>query len=286
MITEVITQKNIDFVSETIESTSREREINFTEFDLWIVTGSFVINAQTQSSDVDLILLRDNSDAAELPQREKAPFQDRQVSISIVNRFIFEQDGDQQFGGYFTGKVLNPLHFIGDNENLRKFAQLMGGRFIGDFAGYLGKEAQGASARFSQQEIAAHALISYLAINPEYDSYLLRYFAAQNFELIWEFLTESISEALLLSGKVNKEDGAYTYSGGYDNYAQFNNARLKSVARRTGLGVHFHDSDYSWVDRYFEDAEKKIDQIDPDRKLYEEMVRFYEEVSGLPSIFV
>lgn len=74
------------------------------------------------------------------------------------------------------------------------------------------------------------------------------------------------------------------YSEPYETYAQFNKMRLQSLAKRSGFGVYFHDSDYQWIDDYFQHGDIKISRLDPHGNLYSEMRRFFSEMSGLKDI--
>ena len=284
MKNELITPANKEFVSSVIDTVSQEKGIQYTEDDLWLLVGSYVINSQRSDSDIDLILTRDNF-SDDQPTRKKAPYKGIPVSISMVNKTIFQEDGLQLYGGYFTGKVLNPHQFFGGSAKIRSFVRKMAGKFIGDDAAYLGKEKRGSNAHFSAEELAAQSLLAYLAIDPEYDSYLLSYFVTEHFDLIWQFLIESITESLLLSDKVVRNDGSYKYTGGYSTYREYTKARMKSAARRWGFGVYAHDSDYRWPDSHFDNADRKIQRLDPTGTYYEEMLLFLKLTSGLDKVF-
>lgn len=284
MKNEIITPSNKEFVANVIHTVSEEKNIQFTDKDLWILVGSYVNNSQRSDSDIDLILTRDTF-SGEKPTREKAPYKDIPVSVSIVDKTIFKEDGKQLYGGYFTGKVLNPHHFFSDNPEIQSFVKEMAGNFIGDDAAFLGKEKRGNNAHFSEVELAAQSLLAYLAIDPEYDSYLLSYFVRENFDLVWEFLVQSITESLVLAKKVEKNNGAYKYTGGYTTYREYNKARMKSAARRWGFGVYAHNSDYRWPDSHFNNADSKIKRLDPTGKFYEEMLLFFKLTSGLDQVF-
>jgi hypothetical protein len=98
-------------------------------------------------------------------------------------------------------------------------------------------------------------------------------------------LVQPITESLLLSEKVVRGNGAYKYTGGYPTYREYNKARMKSAARRWGFGVYAHNSDYKWPDSYFDNADSKIQRIDPTGNYYEEMLLFFKLTSGLDKVF-
>jgi len=284
MSREIISPQNEAFVSEIIEKAKVERHVSDSPEDVWILTGSYAINTYTPQSDIDLILVHQR-DEGSTPIRKKVPVEDIPVSISIVGRHIFKEDGNQQYGGYFAGKLLNPHHLFNGDPVLRNFIRSTAGSFIGSFAGYLGTERQG-SLRHDANELTAHSLLSYSSICPEYNSYLLSYFTADNFDKIWNFLAESIPESLVISGKAVKNTEGYRYTEPYRDYNEFNKMRLQSLARRSGFGVYFHESDYSWIGSYFKDASKKIDRIDPTGESYKEMIKFFQEMSGLQNVLL
>lgn len=96
---------------------------------------------------------------------------------------------------------------FGENSELKDFVRASAGGFIGSFAGYLGLVSE--RQNFNADEVTARALISYLSICPEYDSYLLSYYVADNFNDVWSFLNDSIPESLVMSGKASRLDGSY-----------------------------------------------------------------------------
>lgn len=285
MNNELITKENLNFVKRVVLNASKKNGLTYSNDDVWILTGSYAVNAQRPKSDIDLILVKDNM-AHTKPVHNKFPCGSVTVSISIVNKKTFEEEGKQKYGGYFAGKIINPHCFLGKNRKLISFVKKMGGRFIGDYVAYLGDISNNKDDCFTKEQVAAQTISAYMTNNPGYDSYFLSYFLQPNFDKIWRFLVESTTELLLLSEKIVPQGYGYKYKGVFKDYPQFHEARTKAIARKFGFGVYFHDSNYNWPESHFLNAALKIKSLDPTGENYMKMLSFLKKTSNLDRIFI
>ena len=207
------------------------------------------------------------------------------VHFNAICMDDLKDDGESRlYGGYFTGKIINPHIFLfGDNKK-RHEAIYSAGRFIGPLAGYMGQISTDTS--FSRSQITAFVFIAYLSTDPSFDSYFLRYFLSPEFEKIWECLQNETINMLIVSGNIRRIGEKYIFLDGLNSYRDFHFERMKIAARHWSYGAICHDSDRKFPDAIFTKAQLRIKDIDPKRNKYKNMVSFLKDQSGLEEIFI
>jgi len=168
----IISDKNLLVVEQAIEKLSTTFELSNPKEILWLVFGSYVINMNTDKSDLDIIGIHDSFLDK---KRCVVMHNDLPIHFTSITMNDLKDDGELRlYGAYFSGKIINPHIFLYGNEKLRNEAIYHAGKFIGSMAGYLGKLSIYDS--FSASQITALVFIAYLSTDPSFDSYFLNYF--------------------------------------------------------------------------------------------------------------
>lgn len=278
----VILSKNISIIEEVTKILSNEMGTLDPKEILWLVFGSYVINTNTTESDMDIIGIHESF----LNKRRYVFYHNNiPVHFNAINMGDLRDDGESRlYGGYFTGKIINPHIFLYGNSKEIHDAVYNAGKFIGPLAGYIGKISTDTS--FSRSQITAFVFIAYLSTDPSFDSYFLSYFISQEFEKIWECLQEDTINMLIASGSIRHVGNKYIFSDSFISYKYFHFERMRISARHWSYGAICHDNDRKFPDTIFSKANMKLKNIDPEGKKYASMLSFLKEQSGLIEIFI
>ena len=281
-IENIISPTNLSFVKEAIAYI--KDAINFTDYKqaLWLVFGSYVINMNMAGSDLDIIAI-DNS----FTENKRLVYYFKGVPIHFtgINMKAIVDDGeDKLYGGYFSGKTINPHIFLYGNDDFKNEALYHAGKFIGSLAGYLSGLTR--LKFFTPSNITSLVFIAYLSTDPSFDSYFLNYFVSPNFNNIWIALCKSTVHMLKTSGVITMLGGKYVFNEKHPDYKTFHSERMKISARHWSYGAVCHGGDHKFQDTIFDRAENKMKKIDPTGKKYSDMVRFLKGESGLPEIYI
>lgn len=279
---QVISRKNWELVISAIQNIS-DKGIG-TDKSLWVIYGSYVINAQKQGSDLDLLCVDDIFDRS---QRVVENYDGVPIHLTCMPISELAKDGrDRRYGGYFTGKIINPHILYGGSDQLKRLANRAAGEFIGELAGYIAgltKKSEG----FSAEEITAQVYVAYMSTDPWFDSYFLSYFCAPDFGRVWKHMVKDVMEILLTSNLIYKaRSGGYRYKTYFDNYKYFHKERMSVAARHWSFGVTCHGNNLNFYNEIVDKAKFRIKKLDPTGKIYIRMVSFLESNSGLKTIYV
>lgn len=278
----IVLSKNMSIIEEVIEMLSSETGVLNPKEILWLVFGSYVINTNTTTSDLDIIGIHKRFINK---KRHVFNYKNIPVHFNAINIDDLKDDGENRlYGGYFTGKIINPHIFLYGNSKEINDSIYYAGKFIGPLAGYISKISTKIS--FSQSQITAFVFIAYLSTDPSFDSYFLNYFTSQEFEKIWECLQKDTVNMLITSGSIQSNGNEYVFLDSFVNYKDFHSERMKISARHWSYGVVYHDNDVKFPDTIFTKANMKLKMIDPDGKKYANMCSFLKEQSGLSEIFI
>lgn len=279
---DIISSANLSFVKKAITYISNELEFNNFKQGLWLVFGSYVINMNTPSSDLDIIVIHDiftNS------KRSIYNFKGVPIHFTGINMNTLIDDGvGRLYGSYFSGKVINPHIFLYGNSKSKNTALYHAGKFIGSLAGYLSKLTK--SESFTASRVTSLVFIAYLSTDPSFDSYFLNYFISPNFNDIWKDLCNSTIHMLKTSGVITRLSGKYVFTEKYSDYKSFHSERMKISARHWSYGAVCHGGDRKFQEIIFNKAAEKMSKLDPSGKKYSDMVSFLKEESGLPEIYI
>ncbi|OGI76823.1 hypothetical protein A3C57_00350 [Candidatus Nomurabacteria bacterium RIFCSPHIGHO2_02_FULL_33_12] len=278
----IVLSNNMSIIEEVIKILSNETRVLNPKEILWLVFGSYVINTNTTESDIDIIGIHKS-----FINKKRYVFNHKNIPIhfNAINMDDLKDDGESRlYGGYFTGKIINPHIFLYGNSKEINDSIYNAGKFIGPLAGYISKISTDTS--FSQSQITAFVFIAYLSTDPSFDSYFLNYFISQEFEKIWECLQKNTVKMLIISGSIQRVDNKYIFTDSFFSYKDFHFERMKISARHWSYGVICHDNDIKFPDTMFTKANMKLKIIDPEGKKYANMVYFLKEQSGLSEIFI
>lgn len=279
---DIISSTNLSFVKEAIAYISSELEFSNFKRGLWLVFGSFVINMNTPSSDLDIIVIHDIfiEDMRSIYNFKGVP-----IHFTGINMNTLIDDGESRlYGSYFSGKVINPHIFLYGNSKSKNTALYHAGRFIGSLVGYLSKLTK--SESFTTSQVTSLVFIAYLSTDPSFDSYFLNYFISPNFNDIWKALCGSTIQMLKTSGIIIGSGGKYVFTEKYSDYKTFHSERMKISARHWSYGAVCHGGDRKFQDIIFNKAAEKMSKLDPSGKKYSDMVSFLKKESGLPEIYI
>lgn len=246
-------------------------EINVmqSESDYWICYGSLLLGLQNNQSDIDLLYI--HHDPHQQPSRIQSSFEEWPVTIYALNESDFKADGEQRkYGGYFSGKVINPHAVLGGHTDSVQATLKVAGGFIGQFAASLSRRRGREIA--SPGNIAADCFLAFLHLCPWYRAYFMRYFVDPRFADIWQTLQASVTTSLVLAKEVTKlSPGYFEYQNPLDE-AQFHIEMIKVVARFWAVGACFHGGRIDFPDYYFEKSEqflRRTGYINHCAKLYD-----------------
>lgn len=278
----IISPTNLSFVKATIRYISDKLKLNNFRQIPWIVFGSYVINMNTSGSDLDIIAVHDNFTDN---KRSIYDYKDVPIHFTRINMNTLKDDGKERlYGGYFSGKIINPHIFLYGNNKLKKQALYHAGKFIAPLAGYLSELTGSKSLTASQ--VTSLVFIAYLSTDPSFDSYFLNYFVSPDFRNIWKSLCKLTIQMLNISGSITGIKKRYTFAEKFPDYQTFHSERMKISARHWSYGAICHEGNHKFQDIIFTKAEKKRRIIDPTRKKYLDMVTFLKKQSGLSEIYI
>lgn len=279
---DIISTKNLSFIKQVIKKLSPKMEIEEYKNVLWLVFGSYVINMNKSGSDLDIIGIHDNFLKN---KRVVHNFKNIPIHITLTNIKTLKDDGEKRlFGGYFSGKVINPHIFFYGNPISKNEAIYHSGKFIAPLAGYLGKLSH--FSLFTDSQLTALVFIAYLSTDPSFDSYFLNYFSSPNFPKIWKSLCKITISMLKIAKEITPKKNKYVFINKFNDYKSFHSERMKISARHWSYGTVCHNNDHKFQDKIFSKAEKKMKNIDPSGTKYQEMILFLKQQSGLNEIYI
>lgn len=278
----IISEQNKIFIESAIQDIYRKIGLTDLSKTVWNVCGSYVINMQNSNSDLDLMAIGDDFTK---PEWHYFEHQGIQIHLTAVPTEAVAEDGIKRgFGAYFTGKIINPHLFFYGNEALQNEIRTHAGNLIGELAGYIGSLS--GKINFKKNEITAQVFIAYLSTDPSFDSYFLSYFVSPEFEKIWEALCNTTVETLIIAGEIKQDGYTYRYTKPLLPYKEFHTERMKVSARHWSFGSVCHGGNYKFPDGIYENAQRKIQRIDPFGSKYQAMVEFLKQNSGLDEVFI
>lgn len=255
MYRQFMSDENLRFVTEAIPVIRMDTGIEDNPLNFWVCYGSFALGQQGSQSDLDILLVHNDSAA---PARVQSSFRDHPVTIYTLSLCDFVADGkERRFGGYFSGKMLNPFVIFGENPKANQVAIKTIGDFIGPFAATTAKERGREIAKAN--ELVADCVLAYLHLCPAYKAYFLRYYTSSNFAAMWQRMEEVLSSALKLAGSVTQlGKGLYEYNNPFSP-EEYRQQLVTCVARFWAFGSCCHGCNFSFPDYYFQKAQGYVD---------------------------
>jgi hypothetical protein len=267
-------QKNIDFVSQAITCLAGEVGLKEDDRGFWVCYGSFVLNQQTPKSDIDLLYIHVQPTAV---RRIQSSFEGHPVTIYSLNRNDFVNDGkNRTFGGYFSGKVLNPhVMFLASQEDENMIMEV-GGSFIGPLSAAMAAKRKRNTA--SSANLVADSVLARIHLCPWYKSYFLRYYISTNFQQLWERMAEVTTLFFLKAGIVVQNGDEFRYQC-TSLKEDLHESTLAAVARFWALGSSLHGGMPDFPAFYMQKAEQYVRDNDLGDRL-QEMIHFLQVQSS------
>lgn len=245
--------ENYNFIKEALQANASLVEKKFCENSFWACYGSYVINQQRETSDIDVLHVHSKRTPA---NRVQGYYKGVPITIYSLSRFALLSDGIKKlYGGYFSGKLLNPFVLYSSNAEDYQLALATAGGFISDFAAWVSGSKKGEIC--TAENITADSVLARLHVCPWYASYFVRYFALDNFPALWQHMIEVIPQAMVASGKVVKVADSYMY---VDEPVNMHSQMIQSVARFWSLGSCLHKCMPNFPDYYIQKANKFLAQ--------------------------
>ena len=264
-------QSSYDFISRAINKISLENEFVSREEGFWVCYGSFVLNLQSEKSDLDLLYVHSGTNPV---SRIGSDFEKHPVTIYSLSKDDFIDDGSQKrFGGYFSGKVLNPYIVISEKEDDADLVLRVAGEFIADFAAAIGGQRR--SKPSTPANLVADTVLARFQLCPWYSNYFMRYYTYPNFSGLWKRMEEVIPLSLIAAKKVASNKNGFIYidpPGKNSVHVDF----VKSIAKFWSIGSHLHNSPH-FLDTYIQ----KSKQYCSNRKALKQMILFVKEKAQL-----
>lgn len=271
MYIEFMSQDSYDFVSRAINKVSLEKEFVSRERAFWVCYGSFVLNLQNEKSDLDLLYVHPEINP---PSRIESEYETHPITIYSLSSGDFVDDGNQKrFGGYFSGKVLNPYIVISEEEGNTNLILKTAGEFIADFAADIGSRR--ASKLSTPANLVADTVLARFQLCPWYVNYFMRYYTHQDFAELWKRMEEVIPLSLVAAQKIIPYKDGFIYVDP-PNKDNVHIDLVKSIARFWSIGNYLHNS-LHFLDSYI----KKSEQYRAGVEALKQMTSFVEEKAGL-----
>lgn len=263
-----------DFVSRAIDKISLEKEFISKKRTFWVCYGSFILNLQNEKSDLDLLYVHSETNQ---PSRVESHYEAHPITIYSISSGDFVDDGNKKrFGGYFSGKVLNPYVIFSKKEENINLLLKTAGEFIADFAADIGSRR--ISKISTPANLVADTILARFQLCPWYANYFTRYYTHPDFAKLWKRMEEIIPYSLVIAKKVIPNKNGFIYINQSDKDV-IHADLVKSIARFWSVGNCFHGSPY-FLDNYIE----KSKQYSGGKKKLKQMISFIEEKAGLSSI--
>ena len=254
MYRKFMSSQQIDFVSGALPYLQVETEIEDNPLNFWVCYGSFVLNQQTSKSDLDLLFVHQTNAT---PTRIQARYEGFPVTIYSLPLKELVADGSQRrYGGYFSGKLLNPFVVFSESHDAINVSMEAMGGFIGNLAATIAKEHGREIA--TRDNLVADSVLAYLRLCPFYKAYFLRYYISSNFDEIWDHMRIVVPNALMKARVVTMlSEDSFEYSLAFSP-EQFHLQLVTSIARFWAFGSCCHDSNIGFPDYYFQKAQEYI----------------------------
>ncbi|MFA5935968.1 MAG: nucleotidyltransferase domain-containing protein [Patescibacteria group bacterium] len=219
----------------------------------WVCYGSYAIGQQSRGSDVDLLCIHENENI--VPRRVQEQFRGVPVTVYLLSRRDLERDGQEsRFGGYFSGKLLNPHFVYCSDERTRRIIDSSSGAFIGSFAASEGRIRRRDPVSSSRQ-IAADCYLAAYRLCPPYLAYFARWVASDGFKGIWSWMEEHVVHSLELAGKLRRVSGGFIYLK-TESEEMVHERCVAAIARFWAFGAWSH-GDAGFYDQYVTHADQR-----------------------------
>jgi hypothetical protein len=264
MYRELMSDESYRFVLRATHSLSRHTVDQGKGRGYWVNYGSFVINTQQPSSDIDLLYVHQNPEPV---SRMSAYFEGHPVTIYQLSENDLLNDGEMaKFGGYFSGKLLNPFVILSEDHHHNEAALRSAGSFIGSHTVHQTAEVH------TPAKVVKDTVLARLKLCPWYDSYFLRYYTHPDFERIWEVMLKVVCRSLEISGHIQMSRGGYRYVRVYSEQ-ELHERSVAVIARFWSLGSCLHSSMPDFPDFYMKKARQHVETNQLMGRL-EEMMKF------------
>ena len=272
MYSEFMSQDSCDFVSRAINKISLEKEFVSRDRAFWVCYGSFVLNLQNEKSDLDLLYVHTETNP---PSRIESNYETHPITIYSLSSGDLMDDGNQKrFGGYFSGKVLNPYIVISkDEKNDANLVLRVAGKFISGFAADIGKQRR--SKLSTQANLVADTILARFRLCPWYSNYFMRYYTHPDFAKLWTRMEEVIPLSLIAANKIAPQKNGFVYIDPLSEDDVHVNL-VRSIAKFWSIGSYLHNSPH-----FLDDYIKKSEQYCDDTEALKQMMSFVEEKAGL-----
>ena len=254
MYTSFTGSQNLNFLQTAFKSLESElKRIGYPE-GIWVCYGSFILNTQTAGSDIDLLYIHSSSVP---PQRVQSVYEGHPVTIYCVSREDFKNDGESAlYGGYFSGKVLNPYHVFSQSPDDSVLIKETGGSFIAPFAAMMAERVKRETSTATQ--LLVDSIYARFHICPWYTSYFLRYFTLPYFPGLWDVMKTHMTSFLMSANAIRKvDDITYRYAQ-VPSISQFHEKTIASVGRFWSIGSNFHENIPDFTGFYIQKASSYV----------------------------
>lgn len=254
MYKKFIMQDNFNFVERAIRHLAVEIGAEGEEDgSFWVCYGSFVLNRQTSESDLDLLCIHNRSVSI---RRIQSSFEGYPVTVYSLCKNDFASDGEARlFGGYFSGKVLNPyVAFLATQED-EDFIMKAAGQFIGYFAAVMAEQQGRRNA--TRTNLVADSVLARFHLCPWYQSYFLRYYTASNFSELWRHMEEVIPLMFVKAKAVIQNGSVFEYQR-IPSKTELHMESIKVIARFWALGSCLHGQLPDFPNYYIQKTEQFI----------------------------
>lgn len=271
-----MSKESSSFIAKALLRLAEEVRAEDSSRGFWVCYGSFVLNQQTPESDLDLLYIHNRPATV---QRIQSFFEGRPVTVYTLSRNDFISDGKQLlFGGYFSGKALNPYStFLASQEDEDMVAEVSGA-FIGPFAARIAKALERDIA--TRANLVADSVLARFHLCPWYRSYFLRYYITPVFPQLWARMEEVIPSSLVKAGIVAEVGNGFRYCCTLSDN-KCHEKVIMAVARFWALGSCLHGGMPDFPSFYMQKAEQFINHNNLEDRS-EEMMRFLHNKSYYP----
>ena len=281
-----ISEQNFSEIQNVIKILKSNDE-SFSKSDVWLVVGSYITNTNTPKSDLDVIRIKDTLEN-DKPTRTKKLVNHILVSYTVVSKNFFIDDSTSgKYGGYFSGKVLNPHILLGTNIDLKRVIRKSSALLTGDLVCYIASKSK--SEYHSKDSLLAITILAYAAFNPEYVYYLFRFYLSEEFELLWDTWSNQIYESFEDTDYILKADKSFTLKEPEIKRNEYDFQCKKFIAYRSAIGVKLHSCNHEWPMNHFNSASKELKELlrqKKTKKKLNEMIDFIHSTASVNNVYL
>jgi len=277
-----ISKNNKRIINESIEYAKIEYPKVNVE-GVWVCVGSRATNINHNNSDIDLLFFSEELSAF---NRFVGNCNSIRVSVCAAPITLLDQDSREgTCGGYFAAKLISPYYLVGSGSLQKNIISAPANYFYP----YISYIAQKNEIKLSIELVTSIAIISFMNICPEYESFFLKHYINDNFLKIWDLTTQQFEQSMKqanirLNDFIKPDDNVKNHIV-FKDFQELHRDSASRMAKHCSFCIKTHNLDVNFYQEYSDKSKKFINKhggYNGDK--YKNMINFLTKTSGLRSI--